>query len=195
LVYIICGFPGSGKSIFIQSLLKLKSGKVTPIDMDTALRDSFFPNFLNVGEFISMQGEYEFRKIESKVMKLISLSTSKENVLKALGIENSGFEKPLVVALGGGALTQENVKSLIDNNLIKLIYLKTSFEKCFNNIIKEGNLRPSIFKVAQNKDKLKILYDQRVDVYKNANITLETKDLYDGNELKFSYLERMKVFC
>lgn len=98
-----------------------------------------------IKELIENKGEKYFRDIETQVIKDVS---------------SEGCQ---IISTGGGAvLREENIRSLKRNG--KLFFINADF----------GRLLPTDSRpLSDTADKLKILYDERIDIYKNtADVTV-----------------------
>lgn len=98
-----------------------------------------------IKELIENKGEKYFRDIETQVIKDVS---------------SEGCQ---IISTGGGAvLRKENIRSLKRNG--KLFFINADF----------GRLLPTDSRpLSDTADKLKILYDERIDIYKNtADVTV-----------------------
>lgn len=98
-----------------------------------------------IKELIKNKGEKYFRDIETQVIKDVS---------------SEGCQ---IISTGGGAvLREENIRSLKRNG--KLFFINADF----------GRLLPTDSRpLSDTADKLKILYDERIDIYKNtADVTV-----------------------
>ncbi|MBR2989019.1 MAG: shikimate 5-dehydrogenase [Clostridia bacterium] len=94
----------------------------------------------SIKELIESKGEKYFRDIESKVIAEISVQNKK------------------IIATGGGAiLREENVTNLKRNG--KIFFIDANFSR----LIPTGD-RP----LSCNQEKLKKLYDERIDIYKST---------------------------
>jgi len=151
--YLICGFSGAGKSTLIRDYSKLNQSLVC-LDLDQEVLAT--TNFSSIGDYIQNVGFVIFREKELAVLtKLIS---SHQNLL---------------LALGGGTLTPETL-DLINTSGQVLIWLATDFETCWERIQDDPN-RPL---VAQGKDEMFRLYQERLNFYQQSQVLIK-----DINEL------------
>jgi shikimate kinase len=110
---VLTGFMGVGKSTvarFLASLLKCEK-----IDLD------FYTEQVEkrtIAEIIHTQGEARYRQIET------------ENLRRILATKEAR-----IIALGGGAWTIEENRRLIKEQNLTTVWLESSFEHCWRNII------------------------------------------------------------
>ena len=115
---------------------------------------------MKITEIFKKKGEKFFRKEEEK------------EVLKSLKKSNC------VLALGGGAFINENVRNYILKNALS-VWLDVSLET-LNKRIKSNKKRPLLDK-ENNKKKINDLYAQRKDIYKLANHRIDCTNLTKQN--------------
>lgn len=133
---VLVGMPSCGKS----TIGKILSKELNKKFIDT---DSEIEKIINmpIADFISKNGEAEFRKIEKEVLL---------NLVKEEGI---------ILSTGGGAvLDDENVKNMKFNG--KLFFINRSINK-----LKATDSRP----LTSTFDKLKQKYDERLPIYKSVS--------------------------
>ena len=131
---VLCGMPSAGKT---------SVGKIIAKKLNLQFFDSDDEIFKSYGktpaEIIKSQSENEFRDIESKVVKDLSIKSG------------------AVISLGGGAiLREENVKNLKRNGTI--VYIKRDLDKL---ILKDRPL--------SQKQGIKDLYEKRKDIYNKVS--------------------------
>ncbi len=136
---ILCGMPSSGKTTIGKELYKKLNLKFFDTDEEIEKKHGKTP-----AQIIKDRGEEEFRKIESEIIKELSILSG------------------AVISLGGGGvLKEENVKNLKRNGTI--IYIKRDL-----SLLLVDN-RP-----LSQKEGVKALYDKRKGIYERASdITVE----------------------
>ena len=144
---------GAGKTFWLNQL-KLKSPNS---DFNFFDLDQEIANFLNIaqnelGDFIIRQGFPAFRKLEQ------------ERIAAFLGLKLNG-----ILALGGGALNAELFKKVENQANIKIVFLNTPFEVCYQRI-KNDPHRPLAL---LEKKELKALYEERLPLYLKAHLILD----------------------
>ncbi len=135
----LCGFMGAGKSTLLKRLAVSK--EINCYDLDDLLLNEAQEK--TVGALVEKNGWPFFRALEQK--KISELMNSSQS---------------FILALGGGALTEDLVKKL--NEKGALIWLNTPFDVCYERVLIEGLKRPL---VAQGKASLAKLFDEREALY------------------------------
>ncbi|TNF30374.1 MAG: shikimate kinase [Deltaproteobacteria bacterium] len=151
--YLLCGFMGSGKSTLLEKF-KIKSEGYKFYDLDDEILHLHGQDFETLGEFIEARGFDHFRRMETETL---------ESFL--------GKDEPMVMALGGGAISGVNLSKIKQSEQAKLVFLDTPFEVCFERISGDAN-RPL---VKLGKEKLLELYQERLALYKCADIQIKTE--------------------
>ncbi len=136
---ILCGMPSSGKTTIGKELSKKLNLKFFDTDIEIEKKYGKTP-----AQIIKDSGEEEFRKIESEIIKELSIISG------------------AVISLGGGGvLKEENVKNLKRNGTI--VYIKRDL-----SLLLVDN-RP-----LSQKEGVEALYNKRKGVYESASdITVE----------------------
>lgn len=148
----ICGFSGAGKSTLGREVAtRLKK---TFMDTDEILGDG-----APVATRIEQWGWSEFRRREAEL------------ILRLTG-GLKGDE--LVVSLGGGALNDAVITAAKAKGNA-LVWLDTSFEECWQRI--EGDESRPLTK--KGKQELARLYEERLPLYRQANITISGVNAVD----------------
>jgi shikimate kinase len=152
----ICGFSGAGKSTWLKNLERknTQSGEKKFLfeDLDEVIAHAKNIDPKKLGEWISVVGVEEFRKVESFEFKKLLRSSDH-----------------LVVALGGGTLGEEALKELNSTPECFLVYLQTDFEVCYENIHNDPNRLLS----KRTKTELLELFKQREVNYLQAHLILD----------------------
>ncbi len=118
---------------------------------------------MSISEIFKEKGEKFFRVVEEK------------EVLKSLKKNNC------VIALGGGAFINENIRNSILKNAIS-IWLDVDL-KTLNKRIKWNKKRP-LLNEENNQEKINKLYSERKDIYKLANHRINCDNLDKENIAK-----------
>lgn len=153
---LICGFMGSGKTYWLNHLIKKSNGsdfEFLDLDREIASHLNIFP--MKLGEWINTSGWPAFRKIEV------------EKINHFLSSKNDG-----VLCLGGGALTEALLNHIRNDANVKMVFLNTPFDLCYERIIGDAN-RPL---VSLEKEELRKLYDQRTALYCKADLILDESE-------------------
>lgn len=136
---VLTGFMGVGKSTvarFLASLLKCEK-----IDLDSVIEEK---EKKTIAEIIKVDGEANYRKIETENLRRILLN-----------------DRAQIIALGGGAWTIAENRRLIKERNFTTVWLESSFEHCWRNIRLSKRERP----LAKNKLETKQLFDNRQMFY------------------------------
>lgn len=170
----LCGFMGAGKT----TLGKLLSEElnVSFLDLDTRIEEK-------AGKAISLifkeDGEQAFRKMERSCLL---------DVIR----NHKG-----VIALGGGALQNQHIVDHIKLNGL-LIFIETPFSVIFNRIMQHKN-RPLLLdeegdfkKKERVKEELKTLYEQRLPLYRQAEINFLCEENTSLKDMVYSLTKKIK---
>ena len=130
------------------------------IDTDKNIEDK---NSMKISEIFKIRGENFFR------------SEEKKEVLKSLKKSNC------IIALGGGAFINEDVRKNVLKNAIS-VWLDIDL-KTLNKRIKWNKKRPLLNK-ENNQKKINELYSNRKNIYKLANHKIDCNDLDKKNIAK-----------
>lgn len=145
---VLVGLMGAGKTRIGQELARLL--KCPFCDSDKEIERAAG---LEIAEIFERLGEVEFRKGEKKV------------ILRLLS-EHAG-----VMATGGGAFMQPDIRSAIKNNSTS-VWLRASVDTLVERASRT-NHRP-LLRGVDKKEKLQELIDIRYPVYAEADIVVDT---------------------
>lgn len=133
---VLCGFMGSGKTVVGKELAKILGVKF--VDTDEMIEAE---QGVAIKAIFATHGEDYFRDLEHEMCKKVA------------------DMKNCVVSTGGGALTfQRNVDALKKGS--KIVFLDASFDVICDRI-GDSTTRP----LFRDKEKAKLLYDERKDKY------------------------------
>lgn len=135
---VLLGMPSSGKSTIGKLLAEQLNREFVDIDDEITKLNGITPS-----EFIKTYGEEEFRKVEARVIKEISIKSG------------------LVISLGGGAVIKEENRKVLALNSIT-VYLKRNL-----NLLVLENRPLSIEKGVEK------LYNERKGFYETADFSVE----------------------
>lgn len=134
----LTGFMGVGKSTVAKHLASIVGCERADIDneiTETTRRD--------VAEIINTDGIEFFRRVETETLTRVLGSSAR------------------VIALGGGVWTMPENRELIRSSGVTSIWLETSFEHCWVNIVNSHRVRP----LAKNRAETLRLFEERRRVY------------------------------
>ena len=160
----LVGPMGSGKSSLGKKLAKSLDKKFIDTDKEIEKKES-----KTISEIFENSGENYFREKEREFL---------------INIPNS---LNMVIATGGGiVLDQENREKLKEN---KVIFLNASVERQRKRTSRSDR-RPLLKNVNKLK-KLRELYDQRLELYKEVSDFEINVDKYKGKDILFKIIEEL----
>jgi shikimate kinase len=134
----LTGFMGVGKSTVARHLASLLNCEKIDLDAEIIKNEA-----RTIAEIITQEGIEKFRQIETQTLRKILASDIK------------------IIALGGGAWTIEENRKLLKENNFTIVWLESTFEHCWLNIVNSKRVRP----LAQNKEETKKLFEERQKIY------------------------------
>lgn len=154
---VLTGFMGSGKSAVGRILANRLSRSF--IDLDHLIEKH---EKMSISNIFAEHGEACFRKLELEYLQKVIVADS------------------CVIALGGGALQQQEVMNLVQHHAI-LIYLKVPEETLLNRL-KKDKKRPMLHDSQGHlldetglRNKIRSLIRKREPCYQKADITVSVK--------------------
>ncbi|GAA4658069.1 shikimate kinase [Bartonella pachyuromydis] len=145
---VFVGLMGAGKSVIgkrVATMLRLPF-----YDSDHEIEKA---SKMTITELFKIYGESEFRALEQRVIL---------NLLK---------KSPLVLATGGGAYINQNIRKVIHQNGIS-IWLKADLDILMQRVSKRKT-RP-LLQTENPKETMKKLMEQRYPIYAKANLTINS---------------------
>ena len=139
---VIVGFMGSGKTTVARALASRLGYEVLDLDELITERLGRSP-----AKIIEEEGEQEFRKIETRVLRELM---------------NDGRSR--VIALGGGAWTMLENRQVISQCDARAVWLDAPFALCWKRIETSGEQRP----LAPSQAAAEKLFQDRVPIYELA---------------------------
>ena len=156
MIIVLCGFMGSGKSYFVKKLQQ-NSNEGKFLDLDDVVYFNHQAGEKNLAELIERRGWSYFREEEFQSLK--SLLQKREN-----------WNETLVLSLGGGTLSGRSLDLFASTEDTILIWLESSFEKCFERILDEGPEKRPLLK--KGKEYIHKLYLDRNLLYSKSALTI-----------------------
>ena len=136
---ILTGFMGVGKSSVARHLAFLLDCKKADLDYFIEEHEK-----RPIAEIIKTEGEARFREMETAYLRKILAETDAR-----------------VIALGGGAWTVKENRTIIRRHDAVCIWLESNFEHCWRNIKASRRERP----IAGNKTRARELFAEREKFY------------------------------
>lgn len=157
-VIFLCGFSGSGKTETGRRLAEKLAYEYT--DTDTTVEEAMGKS---IPEIFAKLGESRFRFAETDVVRL------------------AVSRPPRVIALGGGAIADENNLAYIKDNGF-LVYLKVSAETVYARL-RDSHLRPLLEVISDDEqaqqeavmNRIQKLMAQREAHYLKADLVIDTE--------------------
>ena len=146
-VIVLVGLSGSGKSTIGTALSKQLNFSF--IDIDERIEKS---EGLSINEIFAQQGEGRFRELERNTVLELDLS------------------RPSVLALGGGAWMQEEIRDFLAP-IASIIYLEANVASLLERL-ENSNSRPLLDDLSMRKEVLEQQLETRKGVYAEADITV-----------------------
>ncbi len=148
---VLIGFMGTGKTTVGRAIAQKLNFKF--VDVDDLIEKT---TGMKIGEIFEKFGETRFRDLETEIVKILS---KKEG---------------LVISTGGGVvLREENLSNLKKNGI--LFCLSASVSTIFNRV-KDCRNRP-LLRVENVEQRIKELLNERIPLYKKADLLIDTEDL------------------
>lgn len=146
---VLIGMPGCGKSTIGKAVAKENKMEFIDSDKEIVLKEN-----MEIPKIFEQQGEEYFRKIESEVIKELSV------------------KQGVVIATGGGVILNSlNIDRLKQNGIV--VFIDRPLEK----LVTSSN-RP----LSQNRQMLEKRYNERYDIYKSsADIIIDANDTLNNN--------------
>ena len=136
---VLTGFMGVGKSTVAKCLSYIL--QTERVDLDRFIEDS---EGRTVPEILIQDGLETFREMETKYLQIILAETDSQ-----------------IIALGGGAWTNEKNRVLIKNHQCMTIWLESTFEHCWRNISISKQERPLV----KDRNSVQKLFEERQKLY------------------------------
>jgi shikimate kinase len=141
---IITGFMAAGKTSVARALAARLGARMIDLDFIITERER-----RTVPALINAEGEARFRDAERRALEVV--------------LE---MNRARVIALGGGAWTIEENRSLISAHACLTVWLDAPFELCWRRIVASEEERP----LARDKQAAERLYQERRPIYALAEL-------------------------
>jgi shikimate kinase len=146
-IYLV-GFMASGKTTVGELLADELGWSFADVDQDIEAAQS-----ASIAEIFDTRGEDEFRRIEQEAVRK--------------RVHEVQYGKPMVIALGGGAFSQEASQALLTEHGVP-IWLDCSYARVCDRLAGTSD-RP----LARDPEKFKQLYEDRRAHYSKADYRVE----------------------
>ena len=146
---ILIGMMGAGKTTTGFTLAQRLNIKF--IDSDREIEKAENASIVDI---FNTKGEEYFKKLERKIISKI-LNT----------------HQPQVLSIGGNAFDDESIRALIKERAIS-VFLDVEFDTLLERV-KRKNTRP-LLEQGNKGEILKDLYDKKIPIYREADITVNT---------------------
>ena len=146
-VIVLVGLSGSGKSTIGAALSKQLNFSF--IDIDERIEQN---EGTSITEIFTQLGEGKFRELERETVLQLDLSS------------------PSVLALGGGAWMQEEIRGFL-SPIASIIYLEASVASILQRL-KDNNVRPLLDDLGKRKEVLEQQFETRKRIYAQSTITI-----------------------
>ena len=143
------GFMGAGKTTVGQALAARLGWKFADLDRLIEAREG-----QSIEGIFKNSGEAGFRRLEHSLL-LQSINSSTEGV---------------VLALGGGAFAQPEIRELLESAHIPTVLLNASVEELFQRCEQPDVVRP----MRGNLENFRALYERRQAAYQEASLHIDT---------------------
>ncbi len=153
-IIALTGFMGAGKTSVGRALACLLGWSLIDLDAEIEMQHQ-----RPIRDLFRLQGEPQFRELESKTLR---------RMLQAVSA-------PTVIALGGGTFVQACNADLLRDSGAQVVFLETPLEAMLERCRigtppSAENLRP----LAADRDAFRALYGQRLPSYRKADLTVNT---------------------
>ena len=153
---ILIGIMGVGKTTIGKQLSKKLNFKM--VDMDDEIEKA---EKMTISNIFDKYGEDKFRKIES-------------NLLRKLTLEDN-----IIISTGGGIIKKEENRKLLKNE-DNVIFLDANIETILKHLYNGINSRPLLENSTNLKETIKNILDERYEKYKESStikINVDNKNI------------------
>ncbi len=154
---VLIGFMATGKSTIAR---ELENKDFIRVSTDETIVKKVG---LSINEIFEKYGEEYFRQLENEMI-LELVETMKDS--------SKASEKKYVIDCGGGLVKSKNFK--LFNDVSEVCFLDTDYDTIVKRL-ENDNSRP----LAQDKEKLQNLYNERYDLYKSCSDFIVENDKID----------------
>ncbi len=147
---VITGFMAAGKTSVAQALAGRLHARMIDLDYLITERER-----RSVPALITDEGEARFREAEQRALRVV--------------LE---MKRARVIALGGGAWTIKENRSLIAEHNCFTVWLDAPFELCWQRITGSEEVRP----LAKDKEAARRLYEERRPLYALAEMRVSATE-------------------
>jgi len=166
---VLTGFMGAGKTTVARALARLLGGRLVSLDDLVTQLEGRPPQAL-----LDEEGEDHFRDAETRALRLALADASAR-----------------VVDTGGGALTLERNRALVDEHGCVTVWLDAPFDLCWRRINADAahTERP----LARDRARARSLYEQRRAVYRLAALRVRVTPQRSAEDLAAEILRAARA--
>jgi shikimate kinase len=147
----LVGFMGAGKTTVGQAAAKRLAWRFVDLDDEVEAQAG-----CSVAEIFRRDGEAEFRRRELEALKRLR--------------DAADWRDGTVIALGGGAFCQPDIRKLLRNTGQPSVFLDAPVSELLMRCRNSAVVRP----LAKDEDRFRQLYAERQGVYAEANLKVST---------------------
>jgi len=152
-ILALTGFMGSGKSSVGRELAALAGYDF--LDLDSVIEAG---QQHTIAELFRLQGEPRFRELEGEALR--------QTLDQA--------DRPLILALGGGAFVQPANAELLRARAVPVVFLETPIEVLLRRCFEEGTADESASRpLAADREAFLRLYQHRLPHYRKADVRVD----------------------
>lgn len=164
---VIVGFMAAGKTTVAHDLARQLN--CSGIDLDDRIAER---KKRTAKEIIEQDGEDAFRKIETQALSDVLLDAAAR-----------------VIAIGGGAWTVAENRSLIAEHGGFTVWLDAPFELCWKRIEAKPGIRP----LARSQEMAQKLYAQRRPLYETADVRVSVSENESAEQIAMKIVDIVLV--
>lgn len=167
---LIAGFSGAGKSTFLREIEKTASSDWQFLDLDELILRNYGGPEKSLSEWIEDWGWEKFRSYEEETLREWLVNGERG-----------------VLALGGGALNEENISQVAQK--AKILHLEVDFETCWRRLSMDPLVRPLALK---GENYMRYLFEKRQKIFAGIPWKMTNSDQTDLKALAASFWSELR---